>query len=126
MPLLLESVRTYLISSGAISSGWSCYISAAPDDANQIVVLEFTGGFPQDTHAGENLRPTFQVRVRGDRMNYSTVESKWYDIWKKLHNTSSISGVRMMLAVQTAPIVLHDEKGRLNMLVNFNAVIAAP
>jgi hypothetical protein len=55
-------------------SGWSINVSTEPAEPDTVITLYDTGGDEPDTDELDLLRPTFQVRVRGD--DYPVVYSK--------------------------------------------------
>lgn len=124
---LLETVRTALITAGVATSGsgsaWPCYIGYAPDDQDQLISLEFTGGFPQDTQQGENTIETFQLRVRAGYLLHSTCETKCRAAFNALEN-ADLTGVNLIQALNSGPLSFLDTKNRPNMTVNFRVVRA--
>lgn len=121
---LLTNVRNFLIAQNAVSASgaWPCYIAYTPDDVDQVVSIEPTGGFPQDTHAGENFLQTFEIRIRAGRLDYATAEAKWYEIFRLL-NQNTLSGVNMIVGLGSGPLTFPDTKNRPNLTMNFRTVV---
>ena len=130
MGRLLDDIRSHLIAqSVANTTTWKCYIGYAPDAEDQLISLEVTGGLPQDTHGGETVTQTFQVRIRAGEKAYTTCEDKWWNMFSALENADiSISGsdIYLMHAFASGPIVYYDSKQRPNMTANFRVVRATP
>lgn len=125
---LLDIIRDKLIAENIVEvhSTWKCWIGFAPDTTDRIVSLHATGGFPQDTLLNENLRPTFQVRVRGQRLDYSVCEAKWREVFTCLQNADlSSEGIFLVQAMTSGPLEFYDEKERINMSANFQVVQSA-
>lgn len=120
---LLSIIRTRLIAASvANSTTWQCFIGMAPDTQDQVISLELTGGLPQDTHEGENVHQTFQVRVRTAHMAYAACETKWWAMYSALHGRESLLasyGIRLIQAQASGPLVYYDQENRVNMTANF-------
>lgn len=119
---LLEDVRTKLSNAGMLS-GWKCYIGFMPDDQAQSICLTYTGGFPQDTHGGENLHVTFQVMIRAGELDHSACSTKWYSVFSTLQDATDISNVNLIQAMGTGPMSFVDDKHRTMMSMNFRVVM---
>lgn len=122
---LLENVKTKLTSAGLLTGTWKCYIGFIPDDVDTTIGLQYTGGFPQDTHGAENLLQNFQVSVRGGELDHATVAAKWYSVFSTLQDASDITGVGLIQAMATGPMSFVDDKMRPVMTANFRTVVAA-
>lgn len=123
--MLLETVRTALVTAGVSSASWPCYIGYMPDDADQGIGLYLTGGFAQDTQQGDNVWPTFQVTVRVGQLDHATCEAKAWAVFNALEN-QNLSGVFLLHAMNSAPGQWNDAKNRTNMSFNFRAGIPRP
>lgn len=121
MPLL-ETIRTALTAAGVVTDAWPCYIGFVPD-VGQAVTLYYTGGFAQDTHAGDNRLPTFQLAVRSCLLDHSACETKIRAAMVALEN-QDLSGVRLLHAMGE-PGQWNDAQNRTCMSVNFRAVVDA-
>jgi hypothetical protein len=121
--MFLDDVYTYLTNGGYVNgaTGWPLYEGYMPDDQDLTVALYETGGYPADTILRENQRITFQLRVRGSRRDYARVRQKWQDLFNALQdaNNPALNGVALMQAMHYGPLVFTDDKGRVNMTVNF-------
>lgn len=111
------------------ATGWPLFLGYMTDDQDQTVALYETGGFPADTLLRENQRVTFQLRVRGARRDYQNVRQKWQDLFNALQDTDWAStglvylpGVVFIQAMHYGPLVFTDDKGRVNMTVNFRVM----
>jgi len=124
---LLPIIRTRLISAGVIDTGWDCFIGYIPDVQDQLIGLSPTGGFPQDTQENDNLIETFQANVRSGVRAYAVCEAKWAELFSALQDANlSSSGVRLIQALQTGPLIWYDDRNRPNMSVNFRVVRDRP
>jgi len=123
----METVRAALVTAGVIDeTNWVAYIGYIPDDQDQVIGLVPTGGFPQDTHGGENGHPTFQVTVRAGRNEYATARAKWLDMYHALHDANlSASNIWLIQAYATDPIQMLDGNNRPSFVTNFRVVRAA-
>lgn len=123
---LLTIIRTRLLTqSVANTTTWPCYIGYTPDLTDQVISLELSGGFPQDTHGNENVHQTFQVRVRAARLDYTACEIKWWAMYAALNDANlSASGIHLIQAMSSAPLAFYDEKERVVMTANFRVIRA--
>lgn len=125
---LLTDVRTYLTAQSLVEgvTGWKCYIGFDPDAQDNTVLLVHSGGFPQDTLRNENLRPTFQLRVRAGQREHSVCLVKWQAIYDALHDADlSAYNVRLIQADASGPMAWPDDKQRICMSMNFSVVVDA-
>jgi hypothetical protein len=89
--------------------------------------LHLTGGEPEDTHLGENLIWTFQLRVRSRAFKFSEAEAKWFQAYQALHNADlSANGIRLITALSSGPLHFTDDKNRPNFTSNFRVVFDKP
>jgi hypothetical protein len=117
---LLETVRTQLASVGVVNTSWPCYIGYMPDDgSNTAISLQWTGGIPQDTLGDENLRETFQVKIRGAFLGHAACEAKWRAMYAALHSQETALGVSFIMAITSGPLAWTDGKNRTCMSCNF-------
>ena len=123
----METIRATLVTAGVIDeTNWVAYIGYIPDDQDQVIGLVPTGGFPQDTHGGENGHPTFQVTVRAGRNEYATARAKWLAMYHALHDANlSASNIWLIQAYATDPIQMLDGNNRPSFVTNFRVVRAA-
>jgi hypothetical protein len=125
MPAAPYLIQTHLqnlgISTGQ-SGAWPCFVGYIPDSPNQMIGIQFTGGFPQDTHLGENLLPTIQIYVRGGEQEHSTVYAKWKAIFDAIEN-ANITDVHLIRAMSSGPLSFPDTKNRSCMTMNVNLVV---
>lgn len=127
----LEIVKARLLAAGVstVNTGaWPCFIGTLPDLQDQVLGMQYTGGFPQDTHLGENAHQTFQVFVRA--VAYNTCEAKWHAMHAALNNgesdtTMAAAGIHLMQCYTGGPIFFLDSKGRSVMTANFRVVRSA-
>jgi len=129
----LEAVSARLLAQGVSTatgntSGtatWPCFIGFMPAAPDQCIAVQYSGGFPQDTHAGENMHPTFQVAIRAGAYQHSTAETKWIAAFNALQGSqgaTAMTDFQMVEAMNSAPIVIYDEKNRPVMTLNLRAV----
>lgn len=124
---LLETVRTVLTTAGVVTSAWPCYVGYTPDDTDQAISLQLTGGFQQDTMQNENLLETFQVRVRAGALQFSTCETKWRAMFDALQDVDlGANDINLIQAMASGPLSWTDAKNRTNMSANFRVVRAKP
>jgi hypothetical protein len=128
---LLDTIRTRLTDQAVVDgSTWKCFIGYTPDAQDQVVSLNPTGSWHgQETHEGDNVHDTFQVRVRGSKLAYNTCEGKWRDMFDALQDadlSASPNFVYLLQSEQTAPMYYLDEKQRPNMTANFRVTRSTP
>jgi len=118
--MLLDDLYTYLTQqSGLVTTAWPMYLGYLPDETDQCMGLFETGGFPADTLMRENERVTFQMRVRGGRLDYQTVRRKWQDVYNALQDSHPAAGYALVQSMAAGPLVFNDPSGRINMTANF-------
>ena len=127
--MFLDDVRDYLTAQGVVTSAWPAYIGYLPDDADCMIGLFATGGYPADTLSRENSRPTFQTVVRGPEFGYSATHDKWEEVFDALQDAAQMSGsptllpgVAFIQAMMTEPLVFPDPKRRLKFISNWRAL----
>lgn len=129
MAILLDIIRSTLISAGVVegSTGFKCFVGYAPDDQDQIVGLMPTGGGEQETHGGENVNGTFQAKIRTGQFAFVACEAKWRAVFNALQDANlSASGIYLIQAMNTEPLMWVDEKNRYCASVNFRVIRAKP
>lgn len=117
--MLLDDIRSYLISQGAVPSGFSIYIGYIPDDTDQVICLFETGGFAPETLLRENENVTFQTRVRSSRLSYQLCRTVWKGIYDTLQDSIPAAGYYLVQAMHAGPMVFTDDRGRENMTSNW-------
>lgn len=116
-----EAIRAKLASAGVSGAGWPGYIGYVPDDGNQVIGIIPSGGYPQETHAGENLLETLQVIIRS--AGYSTTDTKWLAMFNALQDVDlSADGIHLIQAMTTGPGHFLDSKNRHCMTASFRVV----
>lgn len=118
--MLLDDIRAYLVTLGLVTSSWPVYEGYIPDDQNQMVSLFETGGMPPDTQNREYERVTFQLRIRGNRLDYAVVRTHWLTLFNALQD-SAPPGYAYIQTMHNGPITFNDDRGRTNMISNFRA-----
>lgn len=122
----METVRAALVAANVITVDWAGYIGYTPDDQDQAISIVPTGGFPQDTHGGENGHPTFKITVRAGRHEYATARAKWLEMYHALNDADlSANSIWLIQAYATDPIQMYDGKNRPNFVTNFRVIRAA-
>lgn len=126
--MLLDIIKTKLTTASVVNgTTWKCFIGFCPDDQDQVISLHLTGGLPQDTHGGENVTETFQLRVRAATLDYATCETKWRAAFNALQDADlSANSIYLIQALTSGPLEWFDEKDRPNMSVNFRVMRAKP
>ena len=120
--MLLDDLQAYLIQqSGVVTVSWPLYLGYLPDERDQCMGLFETGGYPADTLLRENERVTFQVRVRGARLDYVTVRRKWQDVYNALQDSHPATGYAYVQSMAAGPLIFNDPAGRVNATANFRA-----
>jgi hypothetical protein len=132
--MLLDNIRDYLTAKGLVggATGWPCYIGYCPDDQAQVVAVFSTGGYSADTLGRENLKLTFQTRVRAGRLDYATAYAKWQAIFDALQDAKAglvgspdpLVGYAYIQAMQQGPLQFNDANGRPNLTSNWRVMKA--
>jgi hypothetical protein len=88
-----------------------------------------TGGMPPTelgigTAPRPNERVTFQMRVRGSRLNYAVTRAQWLLCFNALQDSvlGQSSVYVYIQAKHYGPICFNDDRGRSNFISNFNAM----
>jgi hypothetical protein len=128
MPLL-DDLGRYLTAQGVVSTGWKLCLSYLADEQDKVIGLFETGGYPAQELNRDNERVTFQVRVRGPRLDYTTAKNKWQVVFNALQDARETSGSPVLLpnfiyiqAMQYGPIAMTDNEGRPNLVSNFRVM----
>lgn len=123
MTSLLPLIKTALVSAGVVETGWTCWIGYGPEEQDQQIILNPTGGSAQDTQQNENLLETFQTCTRAAPLEYDVCLAKWNEVFEALTDVDlSASGIFFIQALQSGPLVFYDDKNRPNMTANFRVV----
>jgi len=132
--MFLDNVRDYLLASGVVGrngSGWPIFIGYLPDDLDRCVALFPTGGFPADTLGRENLRPTFQTRVRSSVLDFAGCYAQWEVLFNLLQDANAgmiaaspdpLETFVYIQAMKTSPLQFNDSKQRPNMTANWRVM----
>lgn len=125
---LLDIIRDKLVADAVVNSTtWKCWIGYSPDTQDQLISLHQTGGYPQDTHGGENVHQTIMVRVRAGRLDYNVCLDKWWQMFRCLQDANlSASDVRLIQSTASGPLEYFDQENRVNMTANFRIVRDLP
>ena len=128
---LLDVVRQKLLGDGVASANWPCFIGYGPDNPDQIIVLQYTGGLAQDTLEGTNIEQHFQIKVRANKLDFSACENKWWDMFNSLQDADfSVSpyfaNIYLLQVLESGPIAFTDHLNRTNMTANFRAILPRP
>ena len=126
-PNLLAAVRTALMDADVHDAGdWPVYIVYGPDTQNKIMVITPTGGIEQDTLGGENVLPSFQIMVRGDRIGYQLVEEKAWEVYNTINDIDLSSAEIYLIQAFTTPTSFFDDNNRAVSVINFRAIHKKP
>jgi hypothetical protein len=129
--MLLDDIHDYLFAQvtknnqPVIVPPWTVYEGYFPDDVDTTIGLFETGGFPADSLGRENIRVTFQTRVRADRLNYDIARQKWLDIFNALADADQntlpgyLSGYYYIQYMAAGPMFFNDDRGRPNFTSNW-------
>ena len=122
---LLDDIGTALTDAGVVSSGWSLFKSFSPDAPDQCITVYETGGVaPAQTPGLGAQWPSFQVRVRGKRLEYDVARTKLQAVHDALNN-ATVSGYVYVYVAHSGVIPLgHDEKQRPLIVLNFDTMKA--
>ena len=130
--MILTNIRDYLVALGLVegATGWKCYAGIMPDDQDQTIGIFETGGYPADTLGRENLRLTFQVRVRGRRLDYAVARAKWQELFDALQDAQSglvgspdpLEGYAFIQVLSQGPLHFNDANGRPNLTSNWRVM----
>lgn len=133
MTVLLDDIGDYLTAQGVVSAGWTIAKGYLPDDSDLAIALFETGGYPPAEINRENERVTFQLQVRGTRLDYVTCRSKWKEVFDALQDAKEVAGLPVLLpgvvfiqCMQQGPLALYDDKGRPNLKTNFRVLRTLP
>ena len=123
---ILEDMGAHLISNSIVdgATGWALYYGYVPASPDQIVALHETGGLePDQTVPAASSYPTFQVVVRGGKLDYATTRTQIQAFVDSLNN-ATIAGYTYIYPTDSGPIPLrHDrEDERPEMVWNFRAM----
>lgn len=128
----LEAVQARLLAQGVSTSTgtgsgstWPCFRGFLPDQPDQCIAVQYTGGFPQDEHGGANLLQTFQVAVRAGQQQHAVAEGKWlamFDALQDSQGAANMTDFNLVQAQNTGPLYFLDEKNRPMFVCNFRAV----
>jgi len=121
MATFMDTIKAKLVSSGA-ASGYTVFIGYMNDDPDTAIGLAPTGGFPQDTLGNENVGGTFQVKIRAGAKDYDTAVQKWNAVFAALQDATDISGVSLIQALASEPMVVYDGRNRPNAILNMRYI----
>jgi len=122
--MLLDDIRAKLSAAGVFNgTTWICYSGYLPDDQDQVIALFETPGLPPDTLGRENEQPSFQVRIRGTRLDYATARAKAQAAFDCLQDAQAgaglLTGYAFIQAQHSGPLYWTDDKQRPNFTYNF-------
>jgi hypothetical protein len=115
-------IKDFLVNAGIGTFGTDLFVSKEPESPNACVTVYDTGGF--DAEAAYTYdRPTVQVRVRGDKQDYSDAFTKAQSVRDELHGkyNETINGTRYVgIWIQGDIFTLgYDANDRPILAVNF-------
>ena len=129
MSFLLDDIVSYLNTQGLVTVAFPIFEGYIPDDSDQMMAVFETGGMPPTelgigTQPRPNERVTFQMRVRGTRLNYAVTRQQWLAVFNALQD--SVLGQPSVYiycqAKHFGPLVFNDDRGRSNFISNFNVM----
>jgi len=119
--MLLDDLKDYLVSYGVQSTGWTIWKGNVPDDGDQVIAVQETGGYPPVEINRENVLVKFQLLVRARRMDYQVGRAKWKECYRLLQDAKEVPGSPVLLPGYTliqaisgidGPNTWSDPKGR--------------
>lgn len=115
-----EAIKNELEETGVVGDGtWLAFVGYTPDDQDWVISINPSGGFQQETHGGEYVVPTVQLRVRGPRLDFQTTHDKFWDVFNALNNVATIANVYSIHPLTSGPNMFMDANQRPNMTVDF-------
>jgi hypothetical protein len=109
------------------SGNWPSFIGHFPDVQVQQIGIQFSGGFPDDTHGSENRIQKVVVTIRAE--NHDICEAKWNAMHAALNNAEDVGspsmysrGIRFIQSGQGAPAFFIDSRSRCVMTDNYRIV----
>lgn len=115
--LMVDTLTNYLQTHSFGTEGVDLFSGAMPEAPDNCVTVYETGGFAPKIATNVEY-PTFQVIVRG--LDYTTARQKIDDIWKTLHNNTTL--FMHIQAMQSPVSIGQDGKKRWEFSVNFKVI----
>lgn len=121
-----EDIKDYLVTISALALEYATdlFISEMPDEPNDCVCIYDTGGAPAEPHITYE-RPTFQIRIRGERGKYQDAYDLAQAIKIELNgiNNETIATSRYIGIWLSSDIIFvgYDKKHRPLLSINFRA-----
>ncbi len=130
--MILDDIRAYLIANGLAApdnndlqpGAYPCFEGYYPDDTDVMMGLfETAGGKPALTLNREVSEVTFQIRVRGTRLNYPATRAQWQACFNALQDSQPTSAYALVQSFNYGPLFFNDDRGRPNFISNFRAIM---
>ncbi len=130
--LILTDIAAYLIARGlapadnntAPAGTYLLYQGYMPDDSETtMAIFETPGGKPALTLDRLVCEVTFQLRVRGARLNYPGVRAQWQACYNALQDSQPTSAYALVQSYNYGPMTFNDDRGRPNFITNFRAIL---
>lgn len=131
--MILDDISNYLISQGLApvdnndlpANMYPLYRGYFPDDTDVMMAVFETPGLPALTMNREVVGQSFQLRVRGGRLNYLAVRAQWQACFNALQDSQPTPAYALVQAVHYGPMTFNDDRGRPNMITNFRCILLA-
>lgn len=131
--MILDDIAAYLITKGVAvapppnnadlpDGAWPVYEGYFPDDVDQTMGVFETIGQPALTMNRDAVGLSFQMRVRGLRLNYAATHAQWQACFDALQDSQPTPAYALVQAAYYGPMTFNDDRGRPNFITNFKVV----
>lgn len=136
MSALLDDIEQHLVDAGVVggSSGWTCFKGFLPNAPDKTIGLfETMGEEPEVIAEGSSepayVKPSFQVRGRGEAFGYEALRLKMKEVFDNLHEseptpvTTGASQYIYCYAISSGPLPMgQDVNQRPQLSWNFRTM----
>ena len=131
--MILDDIHAYLIAQGLVpannyplsTSVFPTTLGYIPDDQDEWIALFETKGGPALTMQREVQARSFQLRVRGSRLNYLPTYKQWQACFNALQDSQPTPAYALVQAVDYGPLFFNDDRGRSNFISNFRVILTS-
>lgn len=123
----LEIIKARLLQAGVTtgeSGNWPSFIGHFPDIQTQEISIQYSGGFPDDTHLSENRWQNVIISVRAE--SHDVCYTQWKAQHAALNNAEDAGspsmysrGIWLIRSGQGAPAFFIDSRSRCVMTDNY-------